>query len=175
MRLIVPLLVASWAVLAIGGDCPPPKPLTCERLDEIYVAKHCGPPRCSPVPCDSISCNPETCENWPSCPQPVACQPSVVVERVEVPVYADPPVVAVRERGRWLIGGGPVYSNGLGATLLTGYRWPSGMTLLGGPTWLPESDVDARTCRVGCVTCRVPGERIGGGPGAQVVALWEIK
>ena len=136
MRPILLTLALLAGSPVFAGDCPTPKPLTCPQLLAKAEQRHCLPtPQTeTAVPCAAVPC------------AAVPCVPSIVTREVTVPgperVVTVTNVVVAPPVGHWLLGGGPVYSHGLGVTAVAGYRWPNQWELLIGPTYIPQDSIE---------------------------------
>ena len=131
------LLVLALAVSpAFAGDCPTPPKLTCPQLEAKMEQRHCLP---TPQTADAVPCTASPCAVQP-------CVPSIVTREVTVPgperVVTVTNVITAPPTGHWLLGGGPVYSHGLGVTAVAGYRWPTHWELLVGPTYVPHDSIE---------------------------------
>ena len=125
-RAIVIAASIAFALAAHAADCPKPPPLTCEQL-RAKLVQRCEPqPQATPCP---------TAAPCPACPPPPACPPlaAPTMLEVRVPFQVEVPVPA-QPRGHWLLGGGPMYFHGVGATLVGGYEFKNRVMLLAGPT-----------------------------------------
>lgn len=155
-------------VLAADQTCPQgcittPKPLTCDQLRSRLVSRKCAQPDCKPAPCDQ-ACG--DCKPGPQGPKGDKGEPGATAI-VSVPAN----IPQETATGKWLLGGGPVWQNKWGATVLAGYRrgeW----TFLAGPVYLPHGAVDGAAVD-GClaVPFHVDAKQPWGG---QAVVLYEF-
>lgn len=152
--LIAALLTFSIATAVSAGECPTPKPLSCERLKQleakrcpaetssnVKIIDHYLPAKdCSSVPCTPVDCNAVPC-------LPVACSD-------EPEPYSDPTPKINLE---YLISGGVDIEKGLNpgwnvtGAIFIPVRYGS-LAVLAGEHWLKRDEFDA-TCRIGCKTC----------------------
>lgn len=169
-------MFTSFAVMA--GDCPTPKPLSCDRILQLKEL------RCPPdAPCLTVVCPPiVTCPDCPNCPITPTPEPTIKY------IFQDAPMP--KPVGHPLFGGGPVYFHGMGLTAVAGYQFTNGWQILGGPMWIPQNSVapsngsvhgciddDDYTKNNGshdCITLpyTIPGQNAKHPWGAQVLAVY---
>ena len=177
MKAPIVILSVLITTAVLGADCPTPKPLTCAQL-QAKVAQRCPPAYDAGCPDCNCNCPPSTVVEGPTKTVEVPGPDRIIYQ--DVPVYTDTPA-----KGHPLFGGGPVYFGGLGATLVAGYQFKSGLQLIGGPVWVPQhgtptvygsvSDCDTDGTRHGgCTTLpyTVPGLKPASAFGAQVLAVY---
>jgi hypothetical protein len=155
MRLALVAFFAVSPILAGGGaDCPPPKPLSCERLMALADQRNCWPKQ---QPCTVAPCPPPTINlSCPGCPE---CSPVKEVTTVQTEyVYIE--AVPTKEKPRPLIGGGASYFHGVGIHAFTGVQFPKTKTggnwqWQVGANYIPQNGIEQidGTCRIGCRTC----------------------
>ena len=157
MRRAYPILLAVLlGTSSRAGDCPTPKPLTCEQLLTKAEQRHCLPKEtATAVPCAAVPCAPAPVTV--NCPE---CKPVVHTEYVSVPV----PAIVPTPTGKVLFGGGPIYNAGWGLAAVVGYQWGNGWQFIGGPNYIKHDDYAgsvtnctldsglASTNHCGCVT-----------------------
>lgn len=132
MSYILPIVLLAMGYNSYATECPPPPRLNCEQLKERMIDR----------------CPPEAPKLCPTCT--VCAEPTVVTKEVKVPVPTPVPgperivtkevrvEVPARAKGQWYLGAGPLWHNEWGATAVGGYKFANGITLLGGPTWIPQ-------------------------------------
>lgn len=170
MKKLIIAFAAFVSFATYAGDCPAPKPLTCDQLASKMEA------RC---PKGYIKEFPDcTC---PKCPEPTTkiVEVGIPGPKVEVPgpttiIYMDPPTP--KPEGHPFVAFGPAYFHGLGLTVAGGYDFPNGWGLMGQAMYIPQND-DADfdgVARKGCtrIPFTVPGEDAKHSWGGAVLAKY---
>jgi hypothetical protein len=99
---------------------------------------------------------------------------------VETTRYVSVPMlVPTPERGRWELGGGPVYFHGVGATVVGGYMFAGHKwQVLAGPMWVPQNDTPeyAGIASKGCakVPYTAPGHEAAHPLGGQALVIYSF-
>ena len=144
MRLVTIGFVMFTSFAVMAGDCPNPKPLSCDRILQLKELR-CPPDAPCPIniPCPVATvCPPIT--TCPDCPTPIT--PLPIIEYI----FQDAPMP--KPVGHPLFGGGPVYFHGLGLTAVAGYQFTNGWQIIGGPMWVPQNSIAPNSgTTYGCV------------------------
>lgn len=141
--LILALLVGSVVLAADKPVCddPPecrklPRTLSCSERLARYVQK-CGPLPVEKVPVDRIIPVNVPCPSCPTCATcPTPPPPEIVTITVDVPA---------KPTGHTFLALGPLRREKWGATAVAGHAFTNGLTIMGGPVWLPGRAHNGRT------------------------------